>query len=125
MGLVKTAQYYLDRFNLDFSQRGVVTGASYTDVKAQLPALNLLIFISIVAAGLFIWNIWRRGWVLPIIAVGLWGFGSIVIGTIYPAGVPKFPVEPNEFQNERGYIERNIASTPDPFTLTNTPTRPI
>src|SRR6266511_2219324 len=117
MALVKTAQYYLDRFNLDFSSRGVVTGASYTDVKAQLPALNLLIFISIVAAGLFIWNIWRRGWVLPIIAVGLWGFVSIVIGTIYPAGVQKFRVEPNEFQNEQRYIDRNIAATRDAFEL--------
>ncbi len=117
MALVKTAQYYLDRFNLDFSARGVVTGASYTDVKAQLPALNLLIFISIVAAGLFIWNIWRRGWVLPIIAVGLWGFVSIVIGTIYPAGVQKFRVEPNEFQNEQRYIDRNIAATRDAFGL--------
>jgi uncharacterized membrane protein (UPF0182 family) len=117
MALVKTAQYYLERFNLDFSQRGVVTGASYTDVKAQLPALNLLIFISIVAAGLFIWNIWRRGWVLPIIAVGLWGFVSIVIGTIYPAGVQKFRVEPNEFQNEQRYIERNIAATRDAFGI--------
>ena len=117
MALVKTAQYYLDRFNLDFSQRGVVTGATYTDVKAQLPALNLLIFISIVAAGLFIWNIWRRGWVLPIIAVGLWGFVSIVIGTIYPAGVQKFRVEPNEFQNEQRYIERNIAATRAAFNL--------
>jgi uncharacterized protein len=117
MALVKTAQYYLDRFNLNFSDRGVVTGASYTDVKAQLPALNLLIFISIVAAGLFIWNIWRRGWVLPIIAVGLWGFVSIVIGTIYPAGVQKFRVEPNEFQNEEEYIERNIAATRAAFGL--------
>jgi uncharacterized protein len=117
MALVKTAQYYLDRFNLDFSQRGVVTGATYTDVKAQLPALNLLIFISIVAAGLFIWNIWRRGWVLPIIAVGLWGFVSIVIGTIYPAGVQKFRVEPNEFQNEQRYIERNIAATRAAFGI--------
>ena len=51
MALVKTAQYYLGRFELNFSTRGVVEGASYTDVKAQLPALNLLIFISIVAAG--------------------------------------------------------------------------
>jgi uncharacterized membrane protein (UPF0182 family) len=117
MALVKTAQYYLDRFNLTLSERGVVTGASYTDVKAQLPALNLLIFISIVAAGLFIWNIWRRGWVLPIIAVGLWGFVSIVIGTIYPAGVQKFRVEPNEYQNEQQYIERNIAATRAAFGL--------
>ncbi len=100
MALVKTAQYYLGRFELNFSTRGVVEGASYTDVKAQLPALNLLIFISIVAAGLFIWNIWRRGWVLPIIAVGLWGFVSIVIGTIYPALIQQFKVDPNEFQTE-------------------------
>jgi uncharacterized membrane protein (UPF0182 family) len=125
MALVKTAQYYLDRFNLDFSQRGVVTGASYTDVKAQLPALNLLIFISIVAAGLFIWNIWRRGWVLPIIAVGLWGFVSIVIGTIYPAGVQKFRVEPNEFQNEQEYIERNIAATRAAFGLGSVENKPF
>ena len=88
MALVKTAQYYLARFELTFSHRGFVDGASYTDVKAQLPALNLLIFISIAAAALFIWNIWRRGWVLPIIAVGLWGFVSLVVGTIYPGGHP-------------------------------------
>ncbi|HSO97048.1 MAG TPA: UPF0182 family protein, partial [Acidimicrobiia bacterium] len=85
MALVKTAQYYFSRFGLTLSGRGVVDGATYTDVKAQLPAFNLLIFISVVAAGLFLWNIFRRGWVLPVIAVGLWGFVSIVVGTIYPA----------------------------------------
>jgi len=117
MALVKTAQYYLGRFELNFSTRGVVEGASYTDVKAQLPALNLLIFISIFAAGLFIWNIQRRGWVLPIIAVGLWGFVSIVIGTIYPAAIQQFKVGPNEFQAEAPYIDRNIRATRTAFGL--------
>ena len=37
MALVKTAQYYLGRFELNFSTRGVVEGASYTDVKAAAP----------------------------------------------------------------------------------------
>jgi uncharacterized protein len=111
MALVKTGQYYLARFELNFSGRGVVDGASYTDVKAQLPALNLLIVISIAAALLFIWNIWRRGWILPIIAVGLWGFVSIVIGTVYPAGVQRFRVGPNEFQSEAPYIARNVNAT--------------
>ena len=60
MALVKTAQYYFSRFGLTLSSRGVVDGATYTDVKAQLPAYNLLIFISIVAAGLFLWNNFRR-----------------------------------------------------------------
>ena len=117
MALVKTAQYYLGRFELDFSTRGVVNGASYTDVKAQLPALNLLIFISIGAAGLFLWNIQRRGWVLPIIAVGLWGFVSIVIGTIYPAAIQQFKVGPNEFHAESPYIARNIRATRSAFGL--------
>src|SRR6266568_1389794 len=60
-----------------------------------------------------------------IIAVGLWGFVSIVIGTIYPAGVQKFRVEPNEFQNEQRYIERNIASTRDAFGLKNVKSQPF
>lgn len=117
MALVKTAQYYLAQFELNFSHRGVVEGASYTDVEAQLPALKTLMFISVAAAALFIWNIWRRGWILPIIAVGLWGFVSIVIGTIYPAGVQRFSVGPNEFQSEERYIGRNINATRTAFGL--------
>ena len=117
MALVKTAQYYLGRFELNFSTRGVVEGASATDVKAQLPALNLLIFISIGAAVLFLWNIRRRGWVLPIIAVGLWAFVSLVIGTIYPAAYQQFKVGPNEYQAEAKYIDRNIRATRDSFGL--------
>ena len=53
--------------------------------------------ISIAAAVLFIANIFREGWVFPIIAVGLWGFISIVVGTIYPAVIQRFVVQPNEF----------------------------
>ena len=117
MALVKTAQYWFGRYELTLSSRGVVEGAGYTDVHAELPALELLIFISIGAAFLFIWNIWRRGWVLPLIAVGLWAFVSLVIGTIYPAAIQQFRVGPNEFQTERPYIGRNIRSTRLAFGL--------
>jgi len=118
MALVKTAGYYYSRFELNLSTRGVVDGASYTDVKAQLPALNFLIFVSVIAAGLFIWNIWRRGWVLPVIAVGLWAFVALVVGTIYPAAIQNFKVTPNEYASERPYIRRNIQATRDSFNLT-------
>jgi hypothetical protein len=117
MALVKTAEYYFARFELNFSTSGAVDGAGYTQVNAELPALNLLIFISVVAAGLFIWNIWRRGWVLPIIAVGLWGFVSVVVGTIYPTLIQQFRVNPNEYAKERKYIARNIAATRDAYGL--------
>jgi uncharacterized membrane protein (UPF0182 family) len=119
MALTKTYQYYLAQFALTKSHRGFVDGATYTDVHAQLPALRLLIVISIAAAGLFIVNIWRRGWVFPIIAVGLWGFISIVVGTIYPAAIQRFTVQPNELSREQKYIDRNIKATRDAFNLTN------
>jgi len=111
MAVVKAVGYYFQRFELNFSTRGVVNGATYTDVNAQLPAINLLLFISLAAAVLFLVNIRRQGWVLPVLAVGLWAFISLVVGTLYPAFVQKFRVEPNEPQREQRYIERNIAAT--------------
>ena len=117
MALTKTYQYYLAQFALTKSKAGFVDGATYTDVHAHLPALRLLIVISVAAAGLFIVNIWRRGWVFPIIAVGLWGFISIVVGTIYPAVIQKFQVQPNELTKEQPYIVRNIAGTRAAFGL--------
>ena len=125
MALTKTVQYYLARFGLTLSHRGVVDGATYTDVHAQLPALNLLMFISVAAAILFIANIFRRGWVFPIIAVGLWGFISIVVGTIYPAIIQRFVVQPNEYAREQSYIQRNITSTRAAFQLDKINTVPF
>src|SRR5207244_906864 len=81
------------------------------DFHAQLPALKLLVVISLAAFVLFLVNIRLRGWMLPIIAVGLWGFTSVVIGAAYPAYVQKFRVEPNQSVRERPYIQRNIVAT--------------
>ncbi len=111
MALIKAVGYYFQRFQLDTSTRGVVEGASYTDIHAQLPAINLLIFISIIACGLFVLNIFRQGWVLPTIGLGLWAFISIALGAIYPAILQKFVVAPAQGQKELPYIARNIAST--------------
>ena len=117
MALIMTARYYLDRFALTRSTSGAVQGAGATDLSAKLPALNLLMVISVVAALLFLANIVRRGWVLPIIAVGLWGFVAIIVGTIYPAYYERFRVNPNELARERPYIERNIEATRAAFGL--------
>ena len=117
MALIMTARYYLDRFELTRSTSGAVQGAGATDLSARLPALTLLAIISIVAAALFLLNIVRRGWVLPVIAVGLWGFVAIIVSTIYPAYYQRFQVDPNELARERPYIERNIEATRVAFGL--------
>jgi len=111
LALAKAAGYYLDQFELTLSQRGFVDGASYTDINAQLPAIRLLMIISVFSFGLLIFNIWRRGFTYPILAVGLWALVATLAGTIYPAFVQRFQVEPSESTKEAPYIERNIEMT--------------
>ena len=117
LALFKAAQYWLGQYELNFSERGVVTGASYTDVNAQLPALKLLAIISIVSAILFLVNIWVRRLSLPIAAVGIWFLTAVLAGGVWPFAVQKFSVDPQELVRERVYIERNIAATRDAFNL--------
>ncbi len=117
LALVKAADYWLGRYELTVSTRGVVDGALYTDINAQLPATYLLIAISLCAVVLLVINLRLRGWVMPILAVGLWSFTAIVMGGIYPAFVQRFQVEPNETTREAEFTERNIAATRDAFGL--------
>jgi uncharacterized membrane protein (UPF0182 family) len=115
--LVKAWGYWLGRFDLLTSARGVVDGASYTDVKAQLPALNTLAIVAVICALLFFANIRVRQWSLPIIAVGLLALVSVLLGTAYPAFIQQFRVNPNEQELELPYIEDNIAATQEAFGL--------
>src|ERR687892_536225 len=115
--LAKAWGYYLGRFDLLTSERGVVQGASYTDVNAQLPALTFLTIVAAICAVLFFVNARYRVWSLPIIAVGLLLIVSILLGTAYPAFIQQFRVAPNEQQREETYIERNIAGTRRAFGL--------
>jgi uncharacterized membrane protein (UPF0182 family) len=115
--LVKAYGYFLGKYTLLVSPRGVVTGASYTDIHAELPALRLLVFIAIACALLFLVNIRSHGWSLPVIAVGLLGVVSVVLGTAVPAFVQHFSVKPQEQQRESPYIQRNIQGTRTAFGL--------
>src|SRR3954447_11587671 len=47
VALVKAIGYYLQQYSLSVSTRGTVDGPSYTDVHTQLPAIKLLMVISI------------------------------------------------------------------------------
>lgn len=117
LALLKAAMYQLDKWDLLYSQRGQVFGASYTDVNAQVPALNLLIIISLVAAAILLVNVWFRGWVLPLVAAGIWLVTSIVVGGIYPALVQRLQVQPDEVNKESEYVGYNIGFTRDAYGL--------
>lgn len=107
----KAVDYWLRRYELVTSGGGSFDGAGYTDVNAALPAIQLMILISVFAGVLLLINIRRKGWALPVIILALWGLVAIIAGGLYPAFVQRFQVEPAELSKERPYIERNIEAT--------------
>lgn len=125
LAALKAVGYRLDAYDLLYSARGAAFGASYTDVNARLPALNLLALIMLVAAVILLVNIRFRGWTLPAVAGGLWLATSIVVGGIIPAAVQRFVVEPDEFNKERPFVERNIEFTRRAFGLHDIEVRPF
>ncbi|MBU4555903.1 MAG: UPF0182 family protein, partial [Actinobacteria bacterium] len=128
LGLIvasKAFDYWLSIWELNLSPRGQVSGASYTDVHAQLPALRILIAIALISAFILLVNIRFKGWRLPAIALGIWVGASLLIGGVYPAIVQRFVVDPNEVEAEAPYIERNIASTREAFGLDEIEIRPF
>jgi uncharacterized protein len=115
--LLKAWSYRLDQLSLVFSPRGVVTGASYTDVHAQLPALRLLMLVAPVCAVLFFLNLRSRDFTLPVAGTLLLVLSSVLIGGLVPAFVQRFQVTPQELQREEPYIQRNIDATRKAFAL--------
>lgn len=111
LALVRALAYWLDRYHLVTSQRGLYDGALTTDVEVQLPALNLLTLVSVFGALLFIWNVRRPGWVLPVVAVGLWAVSHVVVATMFPALFQRLRVEPEQSEREQEYIGFNIDAT--------------
>jgi uncharacterized protein len=125
LALIKAVDYWFGRYELTLSTRGFVDGAGYTDVQAQLPAIYLLLLISLLSCALFIVNIWRRGWVLPVVAVGLWGFVQIVAGAAYPAFIQRVVVEPQQSSREATYIDNNVLATREAMNLTDVQREPF
>ena len=111
IAILKAFAYRLDSMELLYSPRGKVFGASYTDVIAHLPALNLLILISLFGAVLLLVNIKRRGWLLPTTAISLWLAVSIIVGGLVPAAIQRFRVVPDELNKELPYVENHIDYT--------------
>jgi uncharacterized membrane protein (UPF0182 family) len=113
----KALDFYLDRFDLLYSQRGAVFGAMYTDVHATLPALSGLAVLAALVGVAALLQILRRG-ARPVLAgvvvlvagwlVGLWA---------YPAFVQRIRVAPNALIAESPFIGHHIRLTRRAFAL--------
>ena len=115
--LIKAVAYWFDRYALALKDSKLITGLTFTDVNAVLPAKAILSGIAIVCALLFFANIVRRSWVLPAAGTALLVVSSVLIAGLYPAAIQTFQVKPSESSKEAVFIQRNIDATKAAYGL--------
>ena len=125
LAAVKAGDYWITRYELTNETRGFVQGATYAVVKAQLPAMMLLVSIALLTAVLFLSTIRTDRWRFPIISSGLWLVVLIVGGLVYPALVQSLVVRPNQAEREAPYIERNVVATREAMRIGDVITEPV
>ena len=108
---LKAFGYYLDIYQLLYSVHGHVVGAGYTDLTATLPALKILIVISVLGSILaFISLASNESRLLTLPVVSIFAVGFLIYG-IFPALLQSFVVIPNELSKEQPYIQHEIEFT--------------
>jgi uncharacterized protein len=114
---VKAADFWLDRYELLYSQRGAVLGATYTDVHATLPALGWLAILTLLCGLTALVHVFRRS-TRPVLA----GLVVLAVGWIgglwaFPTLVQRLRVAPNALVAESPYIAYHIQATRRAFAL--------
>jgi uncharacterized membrane protein (UPF0182 family) len=115
--LAKASDFWLDRYELLYSQRGAVLGAMYTDVHATLPALKWLTALTVVCGLAALFHVFRRSTrpvVAGLVALAVWWLGSV---WAFPALVQRLRVAPNALVAESPYIAHHIQMTRRAFAL--------
>ncbi|MEC4985639.1 MAG: UPF0182 family protein [Oscillatoria sp. PMC 1068.18] len=120
--LAQALRHWLSRYELLFSKRGVNYGASFTDIKVQLPVETTF---TVICSAIAFWLLLRalvsfrikRTTLLPLYALGFYAIAAGLCCFLLPAAIQRLEVQPNELELERPYIERTIAFTRSAFAL--------
>ncbi|ADI73431.1 protein of unknown function UPF0182 [Methanohalobium evestigatum Z-7303] len=110
--------FFLNRYEILFTQQGAVAGAGYTDVFVRLPIFTILTVLSALTAVALLANIKLKNIKVPLIGIGL-----IVLFVLASAFVPsvyqQYAVEPTELQREEPFLEHSINFTREAYGLSD------
>jgi uncharacterized protein len=109
--------YYLDRYELLYSTRGVVYGVGYTAHNITRVCLWIMFFSSIVLVILIAVNFFIYRFKVLLAGVGSYFILYFVLISVLPGLVQKFKVQPSELELETPYLKHNIDFTRTAFQL--------
>ena len=104
--------WWVDSANLLYSTTGPLTGASYTDLHATLPAIRVSAVVAALAAAAVVAGALRGR--LPrttLYAVGAYIVVAVIGRGLMPSLMEKFVVTPTELTRETPYLASHIAAT--------------
>ena len=104
-------------YDLVLSSGGLVAGAGYTDIHARIPVLWLMTAIATLGAAAFFASHYFGGLRLMAGALSLWVIMVLLANLAFPALFQRFQVDPNQFEREQVYIDRNIEATRSAYQL--------
>jgi uncharacterized membrane protein (UPF0182 family) len=116
--------YLIKAWNLVYSPRGIVFGASYTDVHVTLRFYQVIAIAALIAALVTFVSLLRyktKPMIISIIVIALLIFGENIASTV----VQKFAVQSNEKTLEKPYIQYNIDSTRKAFNISTIEEKPF
>ena len=118
--------WFVDTANLLYSRTGPLTGASYTDIHATLPAIRVTAFAAIAAAALILAGGFRKqvGFMGVVAVVGYLTI-SVVGRSIIPSAIQKFVVAPTELTREEPYLAHHIVATRRAWGIDSVETRDL
>jgi uncharacterized protein len=103
--------YYLDRFELLYSTRGVVYGVGYTAYHIERIGLWVMLGASVVLGLFIVYCFARHRFNILIVAVGGYFALYFLALILIPGVVQKYRVEPSELELETPYLKHNIDFT--------------
>ena len=115
--LFRAWNYKFVMYDLLYASNNVVRGGGgYAAIQARLPVLNIMLWLTIVCALIFIVSIFLKR--------HTYAFGGFVVflivgftGQVYPAVIQRWQVEPNKQVLEADYINYNIKATLQAYGL--------
>jgi uncharacterized protein len=116
--LVVAWRYRLQQFALTLPHDGAtLPGAGYTEAHVALPALRILVIVSLAGALLLLYAAARRVLRRPIVLLAAIGALAIAAPGVVARVVERVEVDPQALTRERPYLKASIAATRRAFEL--------
>ncbi len=130
--LLVAASYWVNNWELVYSNRGVVYGASATDMHAVYPANVVMAGVAVILALVLLFVAIRpsagisTGFLVTAAAVPILWLGiGFLLGEVWPGVYEQVAVHPNQLAAESTYINNNIVSTRAAMNLSSIDVRDL